>query len=292
MKKLVIAALMAAVAAPAMAEDAANVSPALWVVEDADTKIYLFGTVHALDGKQAWFNDEVKTAYDASQELVLEAILPEPASVQGKVLKLAIDTSGKTLTSKLTPEVAGLLKAELTKAGAPANAFDMFEPWFVSTALAAITFQKMGIKPEHGVEEVLRAAAKKDGKAIGELESFDWQMNLFDTLPEELQIAMLSSSLENMAEAETMMTKLVTSWSSGDVEGLATIMNEAMLETPGLGKVLLADRNERWAEWIDARMDKPGTVFVAVGAGHLGGPDSVQAMLAKHGLKAERVAAE
>lgn len=292
MKKFLLAALMAAVAIPVQAQNPANVSPALWVAKDADTTIYLFGTVHALDGKQDWFNDEVKTAYDASQEVVLEAITPDPAVAQPTITKLAIDTSGKTLTSKLTPETAKLLAAELAKVGVPANAFDMFEPWFVSIAVAGITFQKMGIKPEHGVEEILKAAAKKDGKNVGELESFEWQMNLFDTLPETLQVAMLSGSLEDMSEAENVMTKLVTAWSEGDVESLAKVMNDSMRETPELGKLLLTDRNARWAEWIDQRMDKPGTVFVAVGAGHLGGPDSVQAMLAKRGIKTERVPAQ
>ena len=36
-------------------------------------------------------------------------------------------------------------------------------------------------------------------------------------------------------------------------------------------------------------MARPGTVFIAVGAGHLAGPDSVQAALAAHGLRATRV---
>jgi hypothetical protein len=53
--------------------------------------------------------------------------------------------------------------------------------------------------------------------------------------------------------------------------------------------VLLTRRNARWAEWIDARLDRPGTVFLAVGAGHLAGRDSVQAMLEKRGIKAKRV---
>jgi len=53
--------------------------------------------------------------------------------------------------------------------------------------------------------------------------------------------------------------------------------------------VLLTERNRRWAAWIKARMAKPGTVFLAVGAGHLAGSDSVVADLGKAGLTAERV---
>ena len=60
-------------AAPAAATAALpDADPAIWVVKDPDTTIYLFGTFHALDGKSDWFNEEVKTAFDASSELVLE----------------------------------------------------------------------------------------------------------------------------------------------------------------------------------------------------------------------------
>jgi uncharacterized protein YbaP (TraB family) len=290
MKKLILAAALAAAAFPAYAEaPRPNASPAMWVVKDKDTKIYLFGTVHALDGKQDWFNDEVKTAYDSSQEIVIEALMPEASEIPGKVMPLALDKSGKTLTSKLKPETAKLLEAQLAKMGAPANALDQFEPWFASMTLTAILMQKLGMKPETGVEEILKTAAKKDGKKLGEVESFEWQINLFDTMPEDMQIAMLSSSLQDMSEAEKMMGQMLSTWSTGDIDKLAKIMNDAMLETPALGKLLLADRNARWAEWIDKRLDKPGTVFMAVGAGHLGGKESVQAMLAKRGIKSTRV---
>src|SRR3954467_9076017 len=55
----------------------ANADPAIFVVRDADTTVYLFGTFHALDGKTEWFNDQVKTAFDRSNELVLETVIPE-----------------------------------------------------------------------------------------------------------------------------------------------------------------------------------------------------------------------
>jgi uncharacterized protein len=52
---------------------------------------------------------------------------------------------------------------------------------------------------------------------------------------------------------------------------------------------LLTQRNANWAKWIKERMARPGTVFVAVGAGHLGGKSSVQKLLKKQKLKAKRV---
>src|SRR5688500_15135618 len=75
-----LAATLLATAAPALAQTAAplpDAEPAMWKVSDADTTINLFGSFHALDGKRDWFTDEVKQAFDASQEVVLEIISPE-----------------------------------------------------------------------------------------------------------------------------------------------------------------------------------------------------------------------
>ena len=291
MKKLILAALLAAGALPACAETPLpDADPALWVVKDADTTLYLFGTVHILDGKKAWFNDAVKTAYDASEEVVLEVVMPsDPAQIQAAVMKLAASDDPTPLSERLDPETAKKLAEELAKLGVPAAAFDKLDPWFVATALASIRFQQEGLTPQHGVEHVLTKAARADGKTLGELESFEWQMNLFENLPPDLQLAMLESSLEQMSEFDALNAKMMSAWASGDIDALAALMNEAMKETPELGRILLTERNARWAEWIDTRLDSPGTTFVAVGAGHLGGDESVQAMLAKRGIETTRV---
>src|SRR3546814_7516064 len=72
------------------------------------------------------------------------------------------------------------------------------------------------------------------------------------------------------------LDKMVVLWAKGDPDGLAIAMNESLAATPELAKTLLWDRNARWADQLKARMDQPGTVFVAVGAGHLAGERSVQ----------------
>jgi uncharacterized protein YbaP (TraB family) len=69
---------------------------------------------------------------------------------------------------------------------------------------------------------------------------------------------------------------------------METEMDEG-LDDPALRRVLLENRNRAWAEWIDGRLDTPGTVFMAVGMGHLVGPDSVQFFLKQRGIGSERV---
>jgi uncharacterized protein YbaP (TraB family) len=232
----------------------------------------------------------VKTAFDASSELVMEIQLPEnPAELQPLIMKYAVDPAGKTLTSKLTPQVKAKLDKELGGIGVPAGAMDKLEPWFVSMTLASVGAMKLGLKPEHGPETVLTKAAKEKGKSIAAVETVEGQIKMLDGMPEATQIAGLSHTVDQMAKLGDVFTPMLNAWSSGDTNALVKLMNDGMAKDPLLYKAMLTDRNAKWAEWIGTRMEKPGVVFMAVGAGHLAGKDSVQDYLAKNGLKAERV---
>lgn len=274
-------------AAAVQASTAAD--PALWVVKDADTTIYLFGTIHVLKPGLRWFDEGVKTAFDASQQLVLEMVQPKPAVMQGIIMKAGFTTEGPTLTEKL-PEAdrAAYLKA-LAGLGLPAAALDRADPWLAATQLSLIPVLRSGYDVTNGPETVLSAAAKAAGKPVIGLETAEQQIGYFDTLPEGLQIKFLASTVKDLPKVSSTLQTMVTDWSAGKPERLGKTLNEGMRETPEIGRILLADRNMRWADWLSARMGQPGTVFVAIGAGHLAGNDSVIAQLKRHKLKARRV---
>lgn len=275
-------------AAPATAP-LPDADPALWVVRDEDTTIYLFGTFHLLDGRP-WFNDEVKTAFDASDELVIEAIIPENAAeVVPLIQRYAVYPEGQTLSQRLTPEQNAALGRVLAEAGVPAGAFDRMEPWFVSMTLGTVAAQRLGIDAANGPERTLSNAARARSIPIGELESVAWQLQLFDEMPEAQQISQLNEAVENFDQIDEELAPMLAAWSTGNVEELVRILNAQGDNDPELHRLLFTNRNRTWAGWIQERMARPGTVFIAVGAGHLAGGDSVQAMLAARGLQAERV---
>jgi hypothetical protein len=289
-------AAAAPAASPAPAAPLPDADPALWVVRDNDTTVYLFGTFHMLDGRRDWFNEEVREAFDASQEMVVEVIMPEnPAELQRAmgplVQRYAIDPQGRTLSSQLTPEQNATLNAKLTSFGVPNGAFDRFEPWFVATTLAAMAGQKMGMTGEQGAETVLKRAARQRNMSIGQVETIEQQLAMFDSVPAADQINMLRETLDDMDQMNAMLPRMLDAWNSGNAETLDAVMNESMNKYPSVRRIMLGDRNARWAEWIQQRMARPGTVFMAVGAGHLVGNDSVQTFLAQRNLRAERVAA-
>ncbi|WP_342251192.1 MULTISPECIES: TraB/GumN family protein [unclassified Sphingomonas] len=291
MALLALPAAAYAQTAPAPAAAATkDADPALWVVKDADTTIYLFGTVHVLKPGLSWFDEAVKAAFDKSDTIALEMIMPEPAAAQAAVLSKAMAPAGDpALTVKLPEASRAPYAAALTSLGMPATALDRFEPWFAAMTLSTASLPKLGYDPNSGVEMTLTAAAKTANKELIGLETFEQQIGFFDTLPQDTQVKFLANTVKEFDNVGPLLDKMVAQWSAGNPDALGATMNEEMRKTPEVGKVLLSDRNARWADWISARMAKPGTVFIAVGAGHLAGPDSVQAYLAKHNLKAERI---
>ncbi|CAN5162943.1 TraB/GumN family protein [soil metagenome] len=285
-------------AAPTFAQTPAaaplpDADPAIWVVKDPDTTIYLFGTFHALNGKHDWFNEEVKTAFDGSKEVVMElANVSDQAAAQQAIAKHAVDSSGKPLSEKLSPATRAKYLKALGDIGVPAAAFENFKPFFPALTIVMANAQKLGFTGEQGAEQVLAKAAKASGKPISGLETIEYQMGLFGTMPEADQIKMLEETLDDLDEIAPMFARMNDYWTRGDADGLAKLMNEMSAQSPAAHKLLLIDRNANWAEWIEQCLDKPGVVFVAVGAGHLGGKDSVRDMLSKRGIQSVRVPAE
>ena len=280
-----LVALSLAVAAPT-----AQAAPALWKVGDADTTIYLFGSVHALPPGAAWYAGPVRQAFEQSDTLVLEMIAPKNEADLGPTLMALGFSSGQPpLAERVAPPDRPRLAAAVREAGVPLSALNAMETWLATMMLSIQQLQSFGLEPKLGVERQLTTRAEGARKRIIGLETVAEQMSFFDTLPEADQRAYLSATLKQWPVMKATMRDLVGRWVAGDDAAIGVEMNESMKETPRLAKVLLADRNARWAGWIKSRLAQPGMVFVAVGAGHLAGDDSVQAALARHGLKPERV---
>lgn len=263
--------------------------PALWVVKDKDTTIYLFGTVHALKPHLGWFDSAVKKAFDSSGQLMLEIPLPDPATAQKVMLPLATDTTGVPLTQKLPAGDRAAYAAAMTKLGIPPAALEKFEPWFAAVTLSQLALQKAGFSAADGAEAELTAAATAQRKPIAGLETLEQQLGYFHALPQADQVAFLVSSVQDIDKFDGMINAMLDRWKAGDAEVLSALMNEDLTSQPNLYRILLVERNKRWATWIDQRMKTPGTVFIAVGAGHLAGRDSVQQQLARYRLKAVRI---
>lgn len=285
-----LAAFLTALLTPqANAQQAGQiVQPALWKVADADTTIYLFGTVHALPPGVPWYRDKVAAAFEESKELVTEIVDEDQAAVQKAVLATAVLPSGQTLRAMMTPEERTKYEAGLAHAGVPAATFDQVEPWFAAITLAVVPLAKDGLLPENGVEGALGARAKTLGHQHGALETAEYQLGLFDSLPPEVQKRFLMEVVENLPNVTTDLSRIIEAWKTGDVETVGRLMKEQD-DDPAVTEAIVYQRNRNWADWIKNRLDQPGNVFVAVGAGHLAGAGSVQDELKARGITATRL---
>jgi hypothetical protein len=283
----------AATPAPAGAAAAAAIeAPAMWVVRDADTTIWLFGTIHVLPKDLVWHQDQARAALAASQTLVMELPGdPAPEEMAGLMFPAGLDLQGPALSTRLSPAQMTTLTSALGALGLPATMIDRLRPWLASVMLAAAAMTKAGLDPESGVEKVIASWPEATGKPREGLETAAQQIGFFRDLPEAATLSMLTKSLDEWGSVEADSAAMVDAWRRGDEAALDRVMHKGFQGNETARKVLLGDRNERWARWIDARMDQPGTVMIAVGAGHLTGFDSVQAFLAREGHSASRVPA-
>jgi len=280
-------------ASPVLAKEPAakvrDADPALWVVKDHDTTIYLFGTFHALTPDLGWFDDAVREAFDKSDKAVFELDSSDTATIQAAARRHGFSKDPQPFTAKMSAKDKAAYDAAMAKLGLPPTAFDRLKPWLAAVTLTTLSAQKAGFDPQQGAEATLIDAARKAGKKIGTLETAEEQLSFFDALTETQQIELLNQAVEEVEKPSDTLNRMITYWSEGKPDALGKLINEELLETPGLAKTILFDRNERWAKQIKAMLDTPGTVFVAVGAGHLAGPNDVQDDLAKLGVKAVRV---
>jgi uncharacterized protein YbaP (TraB family) len=278
----------AAAQQPAVPIAAQKATPALWKVSDADTTIWLFGTIHALPEGLDWFDGEVRQAFDQSHELVTEITQADPVEMQQLVLTHAMLPQGESLRGMLSPAQKAAYEREMAKLGLPLQAFDGYEPWYAAIALSTLPLIRSGYDSQHGVEQVLDAQAKALGRPHGALETPAYQIGLFDSLPLDAQKRYFAEVVEQLPTVPEQIGEIVAAWRKGDAEALARLMN-AQEDDPALIEMLLIRRNKAWADWVKTRLDTPGTVFVAVGAGHLAGPGSLQDQLAARGITTQRV---
>ena len=231
----------------------------------------------------------MRQAFDRSAELKLEIVEPEAATMQGLIQTQGMLHDAPTLTARLPAKDRPVLARYMGEVGVPAAAYDRMQPWLAATLLQVQSLQRVGYDPASGPETILTAAARAAGKPVSGLETVEQQIGFFAGLSAPAQVAMLDETLDEMPTLQRSMGRMVDQWSRGQTTQIARELNDGLTRSPETMRVLLVDRNKRWADWIKARLAQPGSVFIAVGAGHLAGSSSVQAELARRGVKVARV---
>ena len=286
-----LAALAGCTPAPAVPSASATPRPALWRVSDADTIIYLFGTIHLLPPNYVWRTPAIDQALVRSDGLIVETMIDEsnPQALVAELARVGLRDGLPPILDRVPAGRRAALSAAIAKSGLPPALFDRMETWAAAFSLLGVQFQSLGINGGDGVETTLRKAFAAASKPIGQLETNSQQLSFFDQLSESAQRVLLEGAVDEPAGARAQFDLMLKAWARGDVDAIAKSFNEDMGSSPELLDVLLARRNAQWAGWVQQRLGQPGTVMVAVGAGHLAGDQSLQRELARKGLRTERL---
>ena len=278
-----------ALGAPALAQ------PAMWVVKDADSTIYLLGTIHVLKPDTAWQTDKLDAAIAASDTLWQELPTSDPMAIGVELLPLIMQhgySQETKLTDLLTPAEMKSLDEAAKLSGVPGMsgvALNRMRPWNAALNISNSAVVRAGYDPLSSVDaQIEKKFSARDIKPNG-FETAKQQITIFADMTPEEELSFLRETLQEYQNAPTEVEKLVSYWVAGDTAKLnAMFLSEARSEGGSFYDQLFTNRNRHWTTKIEEMLAGKGVTFIAVGAGHLIGEDSVIAMLAAEGIKAER----
>ena len=293
--KLALCALAAvwlvACARPAPAEAPRGAGPALWLLQDADTRIWLFGSVHILGDSVDWQRKEIREALSAAKVLYLETPVDEAGAgaIAKEVARLGVLPAGTSLDSQLSPDLRRQLAKAVKAAGLDGAQVQRLRPWLAALQLSLAAAAAQGQNAQSGVEQVLLSHARAHGQELRYFETALEQVQIFADLPQEAQLRFLEVTLAQMEDGAELLRTMDRLWLEGDVLGLGAVLDGDFDSAGPLVRAALIDaRNQKWAGAIADMLEVPGEVFVAVGAGHLTGRGNVIALLEAQGHKVER----
>lgn len=280
-----LASLLLLLALPASAD------PLFYRITDADSSVWLLGSVHALRGGDYPLDDRIENAYREAEHVVLEVDPAEldPAHLATVALPLARYADGSQLADAFSDAEYALLRRHFASLGLDIAQFREFEPWFVALQLFAFELARNGYAGAQGVDAHFAARAVKDAKTTGGLETAAEQFGMFDALPGVAQKQFLLDAVKESGNFRHEMESIVNAWRNGDEAALLAMLEKEFGNTPALRDTLLDARNRRWVDGVETLLAQPGDALVVVGALHLVGEEGLVNLLEAAGHDVEKL---
>lgn len=290
LRLLLAAGLLLALVAPLRAETAV---PLLWRAQGEAGTVYLLGAFHLLRASDHPLPDAVEAAWAGADRVVFEVAPEELArgDLAARFNQRGRLPAGQRLSRRVGPETLAALHAHFGT-GAALEAVDGHAPWFVGLNVAVTAMMSAGFDPRHGIDHHFMQRVRRSGRPSGGLETVDEQLEALASVPWAEQELALRRTLRPRRELVAQAEALHRSWRSGDEQALHRVLVEDMArDTPETARRINRDRNLRWLPQVREMLDEPRTTLVIVGALHLVGPDGLPALLARDGVRVERVVA-
>lgn len=271
-----------------------DIHPALFAVRDADSTLYLFGTVHVRPAGAPWGGPEARAALAASRDVWTEIEISPEADAQTRALALSLGfaPADHPLSGWLTRGQQRRLGVLEQRFGLPAPALDRMHPWLAALTLSEAPIQQAGFDPESGVDRAVSAEARAQGRRLHTFETGEQQLHFLAGLSADAQRQMLLDALDEADHGPAELQRLSRAWERGDLRTVERlVVTDTERRYPELYDVLFRRRNAAWVATLAHEMDGAGVEFIAVGAGHLVGGEGLVAQLRARGYRVERVAA-
>lgn len=241
---------------------------------------YLFGTMHMIDKDIYFFPRKLEKAFKRSDLLVTEIT---DISNSSEELKDKMLLEEGDLFDMFTEEQADsiFMWAE-AKMGVKESGFRTLFSKFKPIVIVQLAVQ-LNMKGDYESYELNfeKLAKENDIKQEG-LETAEEQLAIFDGLTKEQSIAMVMESIKDDEATRTLHDSMNQAYIEQNIDGLYHLITDQQGVLEALEKQLLTDRNNKWTPKIEEYL-KTNNVFIAVGAGHLGGPEGVIRLLEKEG---------
>jgi len=287
--------LFAAFAAGNALAQKSAVTPLIWEVRSEANAVYLLGSIHLGRSDMYPMGPVVEKAYQASKIVVLEADPTDQESIMGAI-SASLYEPPESLQKNLPGPLLARLSRTLERYGIPLEQAQPMKPFLVAITLASFEYARAGFDPSLGVDMHFARRAKQDGKPVVELESFGGQMALMSNLSAGLQESMLQVTLDSIDKGEipALVGSMVDAWKSGDGIRLLDTVSAEERKLPAavaqeFHRKFMSDRNIAMVGKIESMLKQPDVHFIAIGAAHLLGQDSVLTILSEKGYRVRRL---
>ncbi|WP_338723449.1 TraB/GumN family protein [Devosia sp. XK-2] len=267
-----------------------SAAPAIWKVSDADSAIWLFGSVHMLRADTDWRTGTLDKILSKADRIYFEADVSAAAQAELMPLsmELGFNRDGILLSEQIGPALTDRVRAAAQDYGIPMPALLTMKPWMAATTLASGPLMQSGFEAGLGVEMVLTAELPDDRK--GFLESGAEQLGFLSGGTLDEQITMLEATLDSLHLAQSDIEAMVEAWLEGKPEDLGLAFDEQMEGFDDATVARIIDtRNRNWVQKIAAMLDGNERALLVVGAAHLAGEVSVVRLLEERGFSSERI---
>ncbi|TMA12196.1 MAG: TraB/GumN family protein [Deltaproteobacteria bacterium] len=263
----------------------------LWKIQAKNNTIYILGSIHYLKAQNYPLAPAIEDAFRDAKKLVFEVNLDSMEKESGSQLMLmkGLYAGGTTLKDHIAEKTYASAAKEMKELGVDVAAFNQFKPWLTAITLTALKLQKLGFDPKQGIDQYFYRKAKNENKEVDGLETLEFQIDLFDGMPERTQEMMLVQTLKDISTMEKEVEAIIKAWASGDVKAMESALLQSMREYPEVYQRLVSDRNRGWIPKIESYLSQSENYLIVVGAGHLAGKDSIIEMLKAKGYSVEQL---